>query len=85
MRRASDHECVKFMQKALAERNTFLGVNETMNFTTGEESDALLIQVSKINTRKPWTKFVPCKFCPWCGGDIYQPKRATQANTKGKP
>lgn len=68
---ASKHPCVIAMMKGLEKKNTFLGVNTTMNFKTMIEGDALLIVTTKITARRDYVRFVPCKFCPWCGGDIY--------------
>lgn len=73
---ASKHPCVIAMMKGLEKKNTFLGVNTTMNFKAMNfkamiEGDALLIVTTKITARRDYVRFVPCKFCPWCGGDIY--------------
>lgn len=59
--------CLDKVQKALELRNTGISTCLTMNFGTGEQGEALMLEVKKINPRGPKACKVETNFCPWCG------------------
>jgi len=59
--------CLAKVQKALETRNTAVATCLTMNFTTGEQGEALMLEVEKISQKGPKPVKVEANFCPWCG------------------
>jgi len=60
--------CLDKVNKALAEKNTQVDTCFTMNFTTGEQGEALMLSSSKVDPKKRGKALrVETNYCPWCG------------------
>jgi len=60
--------CLDKVNKALAARNTVVETCFTMNFATGEQGEAILLQTAKVDPKKREKPLkVETNYCPWCG------------------